>query len=55
MFDAGFGDGPLDLALVYKKMLERGELSGVEVKKRFYEIGSVAGLEETREYLASRL
>lgn len=55
VFDAGFGDGPLDLALVYKKMLERGELSGVEVKKRFYEIGSVAGLEETREYLASRL
>jgi N-acetyl-alpha-D-muramate 1-phosphate uridylyltransferase len=54
VFDAGFDDGPLELAMVYKKMLERGELSGVEVKKRFYEIGSVAGLEETREYLASR-
>ena len=53
-FDLGFDDGPLDLATVYKRTLERGELSGFEVKERFYEIGSVAGLEETRKYLAGR-
>jgi NDP-sugar pyrophosphorylase family protein len=41
-----------DLAMVYKEMLERGELGGFEVTERFYEIGSVAGLEETRRYLA---
>ena len=39
---------------VYQRMLQRGELAGFEVKERFYEIGSVAGLEETRKYLAGR-
>jgi NDP-sugar pyrophosphorylase family protein len=53
-FDLEFDDGPLDLAMVYRRMLERGELGGFEVKERFYEIGSVTGLLETREYLASR-
>ena len=43
-----------DLAGIYKKMLRRGELAGFEVTQRFYEIGSLAGLEETRKYLASR-
>jgi NDP-sugar pyrophosphorylase family protein len=54
-FDLSFDDGPLDLATVYKRTLERGELGGFEVKERFYEIGSVAGLEETRKYLAGQL
>ena len=35
-------------------MLRRGELAGFEVTERFYEIGSVAGLEETRQHLAGR-
>ena len=35
-------------------MLRRGELAGFEVTERFYEIGSVAGLEETRAHLAGR-
>ncbi len=46
--------GAHDLAAVYKEMLRRGELAGFEVAERFYEIGSVAGLEETRAHLAGR-
>jgi NDP-sugar pyrophosphorylase family protein len=46
--------GAYDLAAVLQEMLRRGELAGVEVTERFYEIGSVAGLEETRAYLAGR-
>ena len=40
--------GCFDLAAVYREMLRRGELAGFEVTERFYEIGSVAGLDETR-------
>jgi N-acetyl-alpha-D-muramate 1-phosphate uridylyltransferase len=43
-----------DLATVYQEMLQRGELAGFEVNERFYEIGSIAGLEETRRHLAGR-
>jgi NDP-sugar pyrophosphorylase family protein len=46
--------GAFDLAAVYREMLRRGELAGFEVTERFYEIGSVAGLEETRARLAGR-
>lgn len=46
--------GACDLATVYQEMLRRGELAGFEVAERFYEIGSVAGLEETRAHLAGR-
>jgi NDP-sugar pyrophosphorylase family protein len=46
--------GAHDLAAVYREMLRRGELAGFEVTDRFYEIGSVAGLEETRAHLAGR-
>jgi NDP-sugar pyrophosphorylase family protein len=46
--------GSCDLATVYQQMLRRGELAGFEVSERFYEIGSVAGLEETRAHLAGR-
>jgi NDP-sugar pyrophosphorylase family protein len=46
--------GPCDLAAVYQKLLHQGELAGFEVSERFYEIGSVAGLEETRRHLAGR-
>jgi NDP-sugar pyrophosphorylase family protein len=42
---------PLDLAAVYQDLLARGELAGYEVARRFYEIGSPAGLEETRRLL----
>jgi NDP-sugar pyrophosphorylase family protein len=46
--------GAFDLAAVYREMLRRGELAGFEVTERFYEIGSVAGLEETRAHLDGR-
>ena len=35
-----------DLAEVYQALLQRGELAGFEVRERFYEIGSFAGVEE---------
>jgi N-acetyl-alpha-D-muramate 1-phosphate uridylyltransferase len=46
--------GAYDLATVYQQMLRREELTGFEVRERFYEIGSVAGLEEARKHLAGR-
>jgi MurNAc alpha-1-phosphate uridylyltransferase len=42
-----------DLATLYRLLLERRELGAYEVTQRFYEVGSFAGLEETRRYLAS--
>ena len=44
----------LDLAAVYQALVARGQLAGYEVAQRFYEIGSPAGLEETRRYLSNR-
>ncbi len=41
-----------DLAELYGKMLEQGQLAGMEVHQRFYEIGSPSGLEETARFLA---
>jgi N-acetyl-alpha-D-muramate 1-phosphate uridylyltransferase len=41
---------PLDLATIYQDLLAQNALAGFEVKHRFYEIGSVTGLEELREY-----
>jgi MurNAc alpha-1-phosphate uridylyltransferase len=46
--------GSADLALVYQRLLGAGQLAGFEVSQRFYEIGSVAGLEETRKLLSQR-
>jgi NDP-sugar pyrophosphorylase family protein len=45
-FDGFPRDGVVDLADVQKALLARGELAGFEMKKRFYEIGSPAGLKE---------
>ena len=42
--------GRVDLAAIYQNLLERDELAGFEVFQRFYEIGSPAGLAETRRY-----
>lgn len=47
-------EGPFDLAKLYQDLLARGELAACEVSQRFYEIGSVDGLNELSEYLASR-
>lgn len=45
---------PLDLAAIYQDLLARDQLAAVEVHQRFYEIGSLAGLAETRQYLADK-
>jgi MurNAc alpha-1-phosphate uridylyltransferase len=42
----------LDLARVYQDLLANDQLAGYEVTERFYEIGSVAGLEDTRRLLS---
>lgn len=45
--------GAFDLAEVYRDLLATGRLAGYEVTQRFYEIGSPAGLAETRAFLAA--
>jgi NDP-sugar pyrophosphorylase family protein len=45
---------PCDLSEVYADLLRRRQLAAFEVRERFYEIGSPAGLRETAEFLASR-
>ena len=53
-FDVVPESGTCDLAAIYQEMLRREQLAGFEVRERFYEIGSVAGLEETRKHLSAR-
>jgi N-acetyl-alpha-D-muramate 1-phosphate uridylyltransferase len=43
-----------DLADVYYELAGRGELAALAVDERFYEIGSIAGIAATEEYLESR-
>jgi NDP-sugar pyrophosphorylase family protein len=50
---AGWAEGEaLDLAVVYQALIAADDLAAFEVGSRFYEIGSPAGLEEVRAYLA---
>lgn len=42
---------PWDLATVYQQTLRDGQLAACEIAQRFYEIGSVAGIEELRALL----
>jgi MurNAc alpha-1-phosphate uridylyltransferase len=44
---------PFDLADIYKQLLRMGQLAGLEVAERFYEIGSPAGLRELEQFLSS--
>ncbi len=45
-FDGFSRDAAVDLADVQQALVRRGELAGYEVRERFYEIGSPAGLQE---------
>jgi len=45
---------PFDLADVYRELVALGRMVGYPVTRRFYEIGTPSGLEETRKYLAGR-
>jgi NDP-sugar pyrophosphorylase family protein len=44
-------EGPYDLARVYQGLLKKGELAALEVEERFYEVGSVEGLQTLAEFL----
>jgi MurNAc alpha-1-phosphate uridylyltransferase len=44
----------VDLAAIFQDLLARDQLVGYEVHQRFYEIGSEAGLAETRHLLARK-
>ncbi|HLZ30414.1 MAG TPA: sugar phosphate nucleotidyltransferase [Chloroflexota bacterium] len=46
---------PYDLAHLYNDLLRHEQLAGYEVDERFYEIGSLDGLRDTRAYFASRI
>ena len=48
-------DRNFDLETVYQDLVAKDQLAGFEVKERFYEIGSPAGLVETRLYLNKKL
>jgi N-acetyl-alpha-D-muramate 1-phosphate uridylyltransferase len=47
-------DRPFDLSTLYRDLASCGMMAGHEVSRRFYEIGSPAGLEEAREHFAGR-
>ena len=47
-------DQAFDLAELYSIMLAEGQLAGMELHQRFFEIGSPAGLEETSRFLATQ-
>lgn len=40
-----------DLAELYQDLVGRGEMLGYEVERRFFEIGSFSGLQETRNHI----
>jgi N-acetyl-alpha-D-muramate 1-phosphate uridylyltransferase len=42
-----------DLADLYRELALRGELAALTVSERFYEIGSITGIEATEHYLMS--
>ena len=46
--------GPFDLTRIFQALAARQELAGYEIKERFYEIGSLRGLEETQRHLEHR-
>jgi len=55
VFDV-FSDGqPFDLAKVYNDLGIKNQLAGLEVFERFYEIGSLIGIEETHNYLLKNI
>ena len=53
-FDSYSAEQPFDLAEVMSKLVREKQLAGYEVKERFYEIGSPAGLEELDQLLGKK-
>ena len=54
VFDAYVADQVFDLAEVMGKLVQKKQLAGFEVRERFYEIGSPAGLAELESLLTSK-
>jgi NDP-sugar pyrophosphorylase family protein len=50
-FDGVPPDKPYDLAALYQDLLAKDELAAYEAGRRFYEIGSVAGIRELSDHL----
>lgn len=42
---------PVDLATLYQSLLSSKQLAGFEIKERFYEVGSFAGIKALESYL----
>ena len=53
-FDSYSADQPFDLAEVMGRLVREKQLAGYEVRERFYEIGSPAGLAELETLLQSK-
>lgn len=51
VFTAYPGEVALDLSIVMKDLVDKGDLAGFEASQRFYEIGSKSGLRELDRYL----
>jgi MurNAc alpha-1-phosphate uridylyltransferase len=51
---SGAGDQAKDLTTVFQDLIRRHALAGLEVKKRFYEVGSWQGIRELEAYLSPR-
>ena len=52
---SGLAEGECgDLAAFYRDVLRRGELAAYEVHERFYEIGTLSGIEDTGRFLTER-
>ena len=45
---------PFDLSLVLSQSVDAQRVAAYEIKKRFYEIGSVQGIKETEDYIRNR-
>jgi NDP-sugar pyrophosphorylase family protein len=54
VFNAYPADTPFDLAEVMGRLVREKQLAGYEVRERFYEIGSLAGLAELESLLQSK-
>lgn len=51
VFDSIYNNKINDLAQLYQALLQKQQLAAFEVKERFYEIGSFAGIKELEQYL----
>ena len=54
VFDPYPPDEPFDLAVVLSRAAAAGSVAACEVGRRFYEIGSIRGIEETEDYIRNR-